>query len=247
MATATASIPATTRMGAVHLTVGDLDRSLRYYGGQVGLGLIRREGGRASLGAGDTELDLVEEPGAAGRTLRGPLPLRPARAGARGSGCAGSPTLRASASAGGDVGPLRQRGDLPHRPRRARDRDLPRPAAREVWEGQVATRLVASRSTSAHCSGARRPRPGRPSTAFRRGRTWGTCILQVADVPESIGFYRDVLGFALMAELMGSAAFLGAGGYHHRRRERLAQPRRPTGARGNGQALACDHRPSRRR
>ena len=52
MATATASIPATTRMGAVHLTVGDLDRSLRYYGGQVGLGLIRREGGRASLGAG---------------------------------------------------------------------------------------------------------------------------------------------------------------------------------------------------
>ena len=32
---------------------------------------------------------------------------------------------------------------------------------------------------------------------------------------ESIRFYRDVLGFDLMAELMGSAAFLGAGGYHH--------------------------------
>ena len=43
----------------------------------------------------------------------------------------------------------------------------------------------------------------------------GHVHLQVADVAESIAFYRDVLGFELMAELMGSAAFLGAGGYHH--------------------------------
>ena len=43
----------------------------------------------------------------------------------------------------------------------------------------------------------------------------GHVHLQVADVPESVRFYRDVLGFDLMAELMGSAAFLGAGGYHH--------------------------------
>ena len=56
MAAATASLPATTRMGAVQLTVADLDRSLRYYGGQVGLELRRRDGGRASLGAGDGEL-----------------------------------------------------------------------------------------------------------------------------------------------------------------------------------------------
>ena len=48
MAATAVSIPAATRMGAVHLTVGDLDRSLRYYGGQVGLELLRREGGTAS-------------------------------------------------------------------------------------------------------------------------------------------------------------------------------------------------------
>jgi catechol 2,3-dioxygenase len=39
--------------------------------------------------------------------------------------------------------------------------------------------------------------------------------LQVADVADSVGFYRDLLGFDLMAELFGSAAFFGAGGYHH--------------------------------
>jgi catechol 2,3-dioxygenase len=34
-------------------------------------------------------------------------------------------------------------------------------------------------------------------------------------VAEAVAFYRDVLGFDLMAELSGSAAFLSAGGYHH--------------------------------
>ena len=43
----------------------------------------------------------------------------------------------------------------------------------------------------------------------------GHVHLQVADTAEAIAFYRDVLGFELMAELFGSAAFFGAGGYHH--------------------------------
>ena len=43
----------------------------------------------------------------------------------------------------------------------------------------------------------------------------GHVHLKVADIPETIGFYRDVLGFGLMAKLGGSAAFLSAGGYHH--------------------------------
>ena len=30
-----------------------------------------------------------------------------------------------------------------------------------------------------------------------------------------VGFYRDRLGFGLMAQLGSSAAFLAAGGYHH--------------------------------
>lgn len=43
----------------------------------------------------------------------------------------------------------------------------------------------------------------------------GHVHLKVADLERAIGFYRDVLGFEL-TQLMGdSAAFLGAGGYHH--------------------------------
>ena len=65
MSTATARIAATTRMGAVHLTVSDLERSLGYHTGAIGLEFLAREDGRASLGAGGVELlVLVEEPGA---------------------------------------------------------------------------------------------------------------------------------------------------------------------------------------
>ena len=38
---------------------------------------------------------------------------------------------------------------------------------------------------------------------------------RVADIPAAVGFYRDRLGFGLMATLGDQAAFLSAGGYHH--------------------------------
>ena len=43
----------------------------------------------------------------------------------------------------------------------------------------------------------------------------GHVHLKVAKIPETIAFYRDVIGFALMAQLGPYAAFLSAGGYHH--------------------------------
>ncbi|MCW2966880.1 MAG: hypothetical protein JWM71_652, partial [Solirubrobacteraceae bacterium] len=39
--------------------------------------------------------------------------------------------------------------------------------------------------------------------------------LRVADIPASVAFYRDVLGFGEMAAYGAQAAFLSAGGYHH--------------------------------
>jgi catechol-2,3-dioxygenase len=58
-------IAPTTSLGAVHLTVSDLERSLDYYGREIGLTELERGAGRASLGAGDTELLVLrEEPGA---------------------------------------------------------------------------------------------------------------------------------------------------------------------------------------
>src|SRR5437763_449993 len=50
------AIPAETRMGPVHVTVADLARSLDYYRRVVGLDVLERAAGRASLGANSTEL-----------------------------------------------------------------------------------------------------------------------------------------------------------------------------------------------
>lgn len=39
--------------------------------------------------------------------------------------------------------------------------------------------------------------------------------LKVSDLERAIRFYRDVLGFEVTQRMGDSAAFLGAGGYHH--------------------------------
>jgi catechol 2,3-dioxygenase len=43
----------------------------------------------------------------------------------------------------------------------------------------------------------------------------GHIHLKVADLDRAIRFYRDVLGFEVMATVGNAAAFLSAGGYHH--------------------------------
>ena len=62
---APAELPAKTRLGEVHLTVSDLARSVAYYQESVGLQVLGRDAGGATLGAGDRALVvLVEEVGA---------------------------------------------------------------------------------------------------------------------------------------------------------------------------------------
>ena len=60
-----ASLPATLRLGAVHLTVSDLDRSVAFYREALGLRLHRRERAVAAMGVGGEDLVVLhEEPGA---------------------------------------------------------------------------------------------------------------------------------------------------------------------------------------
>jgi catechol 2,3-dioxygenase len=216
MATGTVSIPATTRMGAVELTVGDLDRSLGYYGRNVGLGLLGREDGRASLGAGGTELlGLVEEPGArpAGRhtglyhfALRVPERVDLARW---------------LAHAARDRVPLLGMSD--HFVSEAvylTDPDghgieIYHDRPREVWEGKVASRMTSDPLDVASLLGELDDPSAEPFDGLPAGTDMGHVHLQVADIPGAVAFYRDQLGFDLTAELFGSAAFFGAGGYHH--------------------------------
>jgi catechol 2,3-dioxygenase len=47
------------------------------------------------------------------------------------------------------------------------------------------------------------------------GTSIGHVHLKVADLERALGFYRDVLGFELVARLGDQAAFVSAGGYHH--------------------------------
>ena len=86
---------------------------------------------------------------------------------------------------------------------------------REVWEGKVWSRMTTEPLDVASLLGELAEPGGAPFTGLPPGTDMGHVHLQVADLEESVGFYRDVLGFELMAELFGSAAFFGAGGYHH--------------------------------
>lgn len=43
----------------------------------------------------------------------------------------------------------------------------------------------------------------------------GHVHLKVADLDRALGFYCDLLGFALMMRMGDQAAFISAGGYHH--------------------------------
>src|SRR4051812_13573311 len=62
---ATPTLPETLRLGPVHLTVTDLDRSVAFYEDSMGLRLHRREDPVAAMGAGEEDLlFLHEEPGA---------------------------------------------------------------------------------------------------------------------------------------------------------------------------------------
>jgi catechol 2,3-dioxygenase len=201
-------------MGPVHVTVADLARSLEYYRRVVGLDVLERRPDRASLGTNSTELlVLVEEPGAqpdAGHTgLYHFALLVPTRA----------DLGRWLAHAARDRVDLTGLSD--HYVSEAiylRDPDrhgieiyADRP--RTLWEGQVGQRMttepldVKSLLEEADTSDGFDGLPG--------GTTMGHVHLKVAGIPETIEFYRDVLGFDLVVERVPQAAFLSAGGYHH--------------------------------
>jgi catechol 2,3-dioxygenase len=54
-----------------------------------------------------------------------------------------------------------------------------------------------------------------PFDALATGTIMGHVHLKAAAIPDTVAFYRDLLGFGLMAQLGSQAAFLSAGGYHH--------------------------------
>jgi catechol 2,3-dioxygenase len=205
-----------TTVGPVHLTVAELDRSLKYYREAIGLEELERVDGKAALGTGERDLLLlVEEPGA--RPAYGYTGLfhfallLPERV----------DLARWLAHAGSDGVELTGLSD--HFVSEAiylRDPDghgieiyWDRP--REVWEGQVFERMT-TLPLDVGSVLAELPDPeSEPFEQLPDGTVMGHVHLKVAAIPDTIGFYRDILGFDLMAQLGEQAAFLSAGGYHH--------------------------------
>jgi len=202
-----------TRLGAVELTVTDLDRSASFYENALGLRLHRHEDGRAFLGAGGEDLlVLVENPDAqrAGRhaglyhvALLHPSRFELARAAAR---LAATRTLIQGASDHG----ISEAIYLPDPDGNGIELASDRP--KEEWPDLSAMsggpdpldlgallELVAGEEPQRHVDA---------------GTTVGHLHLHVGDLDAATRFYRDVVGFEIMTYLP-SAVFVAAGDYHH--------------------------------
>jgi len=211
-----AEVPAQTRPGAVHLTVSDLDRSIGYYESAVGLRVHDRAGDRAALGAGGEDLLVLSElPGA--RPAHGHAGLyhfallvpqrddlarwlaHAARDGVALVGLSDHFVSEAIYLSDPDDHGIEIYWDRP----------------RDVWEGKVADRMTTLPLDTRSLLGELDDPASEPFEQLAAGTVIGHVHLRVADIAPTIAFYRDVLGFGLMAALGPQAAFLSAGGYHH--------------------------------
>lgn len=211
-----ATIAPATTMGAVHLSVADLDRSLAYYRAAIGLETLAHGSGRVTLGAGTRELLVLHEtPGAvpsAGHTglyhfaLRVPARHDLARWLAHGArervplvGLADHFVSEAIYLSDPDGHGIEIAWDRP----------------RAHWEGLVADRITTGPLDVESLLSELDDPAAEPFDGLPAQTVMGHVHLKVASLDETIRFYRDVLGFGLMGRLGAQAAFLSAGGYHH--------------------------------
>ena len=211
-----AELPPETHMGAVHLTVADLDRSIGYYESQIGLVLHGRDDGRARLGTGgDDLLVLAEEPGARPADGYSGLfhfaLLVPERVDlARWLAHAARERVPLSGLSDHYVSEAIYLQDPDHH-----GIEIYADRPREIWEGKVGERLTTlPLDTNDLLDVLDDPRT-EPFDGLAAGTVMGHVHLCVADVEQAVSYYRDVVGFGLMAQLGNQAAFLSAGGYHH--------------------------------
>jgi catechol 2,3-dioxygenase len=213
-APARGALPPDTRMGAVHLTVADLDRSLGYYGSALGLRVHARDGGRAALGTGGEDLlVLTEQPGA--RPAHGytglyhfALLVPERRDLAAWLAHAASERVPLTGLADHFVSEAAYLTDPD-----GHGIEIYWDRPRELWEGKVAQGMT----TLALDTGSllRELSGDAGFDGLAGGTVMGHVHLRVREVASALAFYRDRLGFALMAAFGPQAVFLSAGGYHH--------------------------------
>lgn len=201
-------------LGAAHLKVSELDRSIAFYTNVLGLQLARREGAEAGLSAGADELIVLHEtPGARSVSrhsglyhvaLLYPSQLELARVAQR---IMVSETPIQGASDHG----ISEAIYLPDPD--GNGIELASDYPKDTWPDPSDVTAIAPNPLDMgrlfNLVSGREPEPeADPGTKI------GHLHLHVGDVTEGLAFYRDILGFDLIT-YMDSAAFVSAGGYHH--------------------------------
>jgi catechol 2,3-dioxygenase len=208
------SIDPTARIGAVHLIVRDLARSIAFYEERLGMRVHAREGRVARLGAGgDDLLVLHEDPSA--RTARGTtglyhfavlVPSRRDLAHSLARLAATRTPLQGAADHG--VSEALYLAD-PDENGIEIYRDRPRA------EWPFANGRLAMTTDPLDLEDLIAERSAEPLAALDPATTIGHVHLHGADLAAAERFYVGVLGFALMQRYGSGAIFVSAGGYHH--------------------------------
>jgi catechol 2,3-dioxygenase len=210
-------IDAATRIGAVHLTISDLDRSIRFYEAHLGFVVHRRDERTAWLGAGGHDLLVLAQSDKAPR-VRGTtglyhfailVPTRADLARALRRLVSTETVMQGGADHG--VSEALYLGDED-----GNGIEIYRDRPRAEWpfvDGRLQMgadpidfdELLATADSAPECAGA----------GLHAGTVIGHVHLHVSRLADAQRFYVDVLGFELMQRYGPSALFVSAGGYHH--------------------------------
>jgi catechol 2,3-dioxygenase len=197
----------------VHLIVADLERSAAWYERSLGLRVHARAPGRAALGDGaEPTVVLHEDPEARPAGRHAGLYHVALLFGSREELARAAVRLAATATPVDGASDHRTHEAIYLRDPDGNGLELAADRPREAWpdglgyDGGPAP-LDVDDLLAAVAGEAPAPRAG-------EGLRVGHVHLHVGDLTRAAAFYRDVLGFAVQADL-GSALFVSAGGYHH--------------------------------
>ena len=214
-----------TRLGAVHLTVADLDKQIVFHQDVLGFKLHWRAGAEAGLGAGGEDLLRFSELKGAQRARRATglyhtailvpskwelaqLLNKIAQTHSRIQGMTNHGTHLAIYLPDAEGNGLELAWDFP--------REKWQPIAEALRRGDMDTMMRASGPLEPEELFAELEQNDTPWAGLNPETRVGHVHLHVADLHATKQFYHDVLGFDIMIDSnqMG-AAFFSAGGYHH--------------------------------
>lgn len=211
------SIDPATRLGAVSLTVADLDRMRAFYERTLGLRTLKRDGSTVRLGAeeGRPLVELVGDPDAPPAPARSTglfhqALLVPSRA-----------ELARSLQRVLESG-WRLTGASDHLVSEALYLDDPegngleiyRDRPRSEWQTTGAGGIEMA-TLPLDLDGVMSELPAGGDGGAPAGTTMGHVHLRVADIPSAEAFHSGVIGFDVTGRVYPGALFLSAGGYHH--------------------------------